>query len=56
MGHSPGSCERILLGSRSSPPVASSVFQLVSEPIISLVILNRLYDSKAIWRKALSSL
>jgi hypothetical protein len=38
------------------PRVASLVFQLVLEPIRSLVILNRLCDPKVAWRKALSSL
>jgi hypothetical protein len=34
----------------------SPVFQLVSEPVWSLIGFNRLCDSKATWRKVLSSL
>jgi hypothetical protein len=57
VGHRTGSCERILFGSHSPPPpVTSSVLQLVSEPVRSLVILNRLCDLKATWRKLPSSL
>jgi hypothetical protein len=55
--HRPGSCERILLGSRSPPPpIASSVLQLVSEWVWSLVVLNWICDPKATRRKAPSSL
>jgi hypothetical protein len=56
VGHMLGSCERILLGSYSPPLVASSVLQLVSELIRSLVVLNRLCDPKVTQKKALSSL
>jgi hypothetical protein len=58
MGHWPGSYERILLCSRSPPPppVTSSALQLVSELVRSLVVLNKLCDPKATWRKAPSSL
>jgi hypothetical protein len=38
------------------PPVTSSVLQLVSEWVRSLVIHNWLCDPKATWRKALSRL
>jgi hypothetical protein len=49
--------KEILLDSRSRPPpVASSILQLVSEPVRSLVALNKLCDLKATYRKASSSL
>jgi hypothetical protein len=56
MRHRPISCERILLGSRSPPPVASLVLQLISEWDKSLVILNRLCDPRATWRNVSSRL
>jgi hypothetical protein len=56
VGHRLVSCERISLGSRSPSQVTSSVLQLVSERVRSLVVLNWLCDLKAIWRKVSSSL
>jgi hypothetical protein len=47
LGHRPNSSQEFLVGSHSHPLVAPSVLQFVSEPVSSLVILNRLCDPKA---------
>jgi hypothetical protein len=52
VGHRPCSIEEFLIGYHL-PPLWSPylVVQLVSEPVRSLVVLNRLCDPNATWRK-----
>jgi hypothetical protein len=54
--HRSNSSQEFLVGFHSHPLVAPLVIQLVSEPVRSLVILNRLFEPNATWRKVLSSL